>query len=82
MMSPLVKAQVLQTAAAGIGSIVQNASGTKEDIYYFWKRFYPKLPETDIKVFTDALTEMAKHKAYAASDIYSQNESGKARSKT
>lgn len=78
MMSPLVKAQVLQTAAAGIGAIVQNASGTKEDIYYFWKRFFPKLPETDIKAFTDGLTEMAKHKAYASSDIYSQNDSGNA----
>jgi hypothetical protein len=78
MVSPLVKAQILQTVSAGIGAIVQNASGTKEDIYYFWKRFYPKLPETDIKVFTDGLTEMAKHKAFSVSDVYSQNDAGNA----
>lgn len=78
MVSPLVKAQILSAVSAGIGAIVQNASGTKEDIYYFWKRFYPKLPETDIKVFTDGLTEMAKHKAFSVSDVYSQNDAGNA----
>ena len=78
MVSPLVKAQILQTVSAGIGAIVQNASGTKEDIYFFWKRFFPRLPDTDFVAFTTGLTEMAKHKAFSVSDVYSQNDSGNA----
>lgn len=63
MMSEEVKAKVFQSVAAGLSSLVSGASATKEDLYYFMKRFYPSLPEQDAKEFMTGLNGMALHKA-------------------
>ena len=51
-----------------------SCGGTKEDVFWFWKKFYPGLPEADIAAFSAGLTEMAKHKAFSNTDAISQGE--------
>jgi hypothetical protein len=74
MLSEETKAKVLNTVAAGIGTIVTTAGGTKDDIYFLWKKFYPDLPEKDIEAFVDGIKETAKHKAFSNTDAVSQSE--------
>jgi hypothetical protein len=72
MVSTLVKSQILANASAAISQIVTNAGGTKEDVLYFWRMFFPDLPETDISAFTAGIKDMAKHAAFARTDMYGQ----------
>jgi hypothetical protein len=74
MLSEEVKARVFQTVAAGISSIVTSAGGTIDDILYFWKKFYPELPEEDLETFVPGINETAKHKAFSNTDAISQGE--------
>lgn len=74
MMSEETKAKVLQTVAGAISSVVTSCGGTKDDVFWFWKKFYPGLPEADITAFSAGLTEMAKHKAFSNTDAISQGE--------
>ena len=72
MVSTLVKSQILANASAAISQIVTNAGGTKDDVLYFWRMFFPDLPETDISAFTAGIKDMAKHAAFARTDMYGQ----------
>lgn len=71
MVAPEIRAQILSSVAAGIGQIVNFASGTKEEMLYFWKMFFPDMPG-DIKEFTTGIIETAKHKALATADAATQ----------
>jgi hypothetical protein len=74
MVSVEVKAKIFQMVASGVSSLVTNASGTKDDVLFFLKQFYGALPEADVTRFSDGIKDMARHKAFAASDIISQVE--------
>jgi hypothetical protein len=76
MMSEETKARVFGTASAGIASIVQSAGGSKDDVLFFWKKFYPDLPEKTIEEFSAGIKAMAEHKAYANTDALSQTDMG------
>lgn len=72
MLSTQAKAAVLQSVSTAIGTLVANASGTKDDVLYFWRMFFPDLPETDANKFADGIKIMAQHTAYARTDMYGQ----------
>lgn len=75
MMSEETKAKVLQSVSGAIAAIVNSAGGSIDDVYWFWKKFYPDMPETDVAKFTTGIHDMAKHKAFAMTDAISQGES-------
>ena len=74
MMSEETKAKVLQSVAGAIAAVVSSAGGSKDDVFWFWKKFYPGLPEKDVEAFSTGIHEMAKHKAFSNTDAISQGE--------
>lgn len=74
MLSAEVRSKILLNTSSAIGSLVQSASGTKQMAVYFWKQFYPDMPDSDIEKYTAGIKEMAKHKAFSNTDAISQGE--------
>lgn len=68
MMSAEERSNVFKNVSQGIQFLVQSCGGTIEDMYYFWKRFYPTLPENDVKKFIAALPAMQEHHARSSAD--------------
>jgi hypothetical protein len=69
MASAETKARIFQMVASGVAQMMTSASGTLEDIYTFWKKFYPELPEQEYAQFLPGLNETAAFKAKANSDM-------------
>lgn len=78
LVSPEAKATIFQNMASGLGSMMNAAAVTLEDIYYFVKGIYPDLPEADADSFIKGLTATAKHSALAKADIYSMGDAANA----
>lgn len=74
MVSPEIQSKIFQSVSTGIANIVTSAGGTKEDLRYFWTKFYPTLPEKKQDEFNKGITEMAEHKALSNIDAMTLQE--------
>jgi hypothetical protein len=68
MMSAEERSTVFKNVAQGVQFLVSSCGGTLDDMYFFWKRFYPTLPENDVKKFIAALPAMQEHHARSSAD--------------
>jgi hypothetical protein len=69
MVSAEARARIFQAVSSGIAALVNSAGGTKDDMLFFWRKFFPDFPETEIAAFSAGITAMASHKALSTQDI-------------
>lgn len=59
-----VRADIFTKFAQGVGSLVQNAALTKEQLHWLWKNLYPESTDDDFDNFILGLSEMGAHRQW------------------
>ena len=76
MLSTEARAAVLLSVSSSIEKLIGSAGATPEMIVYFWKGFFPDMPDADIVKFMAGAKETAGLAALSKSDIMSQRDFG------
>jgi len=66
MLSPVEKADRLNTIASALNTIYTGGALSLEDIFYFAKEAYPELPETDAEQLAERVRALADEKSFRA----------------
>ena len=74
MLSTEARAGVLLSVASSIEKLIGSAGATPEMLVYFWKGFFPDMPDADIDKFMAGAKETAGLAALSKSDIMSQRD--------
>lgn len=74
LLSTEARAGVLLSVAGSIEKIMGSAGATPEMMLYFWKGFFPDMPDADIKKFVPGIKQTAKLSAMAKADLYGQRD--------
>ncbi|MGE5804945.1 MAG: hypothetical protein ACM34M_04075, partial [Ignavibacteria bacterium] len=58
------KAEILNKFTVATGNIINNASGTLEQVYELWVKMYPEITPDTFDKWKSMITATAKHKAF------------------
>ena len=71
MVSKEVQAKIFSMFTQGLGTIIQNASMSYDDIKYFIDKFYPDMPERTRKIIKEGMKELlTDHTLQLKGDLY------------
>jgi hypothetical protein len=75
LVSKEAQARIFQMFTAGIGTIIQNAGGSYDDLKYFYDKFYPDMPERTRKKLMDGMNELlTNHTLLLKGDVYDKTD--------
>lgn len=74
LLSTEARSTVLANVAGAIEKIMGSAGATPDMMLYFWKGFFPDMPDAEIDAFTKGLKKTAEISALAKSDIMGQRD--------
>ena len=74
LLSTEARAAVLLSVSSSIEKIMGSAGGTPDMMVYFWKGFFPDMPDSEIDKYVAGVKATAKLSAMAKADLLSQRD--------